>query len=284
MEEKQNGKLGTVLFWGIPLVITAVVAVLVINFLGIPLGQTFQAWGKKIPVVGQFIPDPSTTQANSGNSQDDWKQKYSDSSAKLKADDQKIADLTKELNDNQKTIQDMKQNSLELQNQQQKKATQQAQDQMKQVAGIYANMPPSKAAAMIEALPLEDASLTMSMLQQDQQSNIFSSMKDARKAAQITMILKDISGIGDMDPGALKDQIHQIAQSEQNPTDSITNTLAAMPPTQSAGIIQTMMGTNSQEAISLLKSMSTDSSSQILAEIEKTNAKLAAQITAGLNN
>jgi hypothetical protein len=43
-----------------------------------------------------------------------------------------------------------------------------------------------------------------------------------------------------------------------------------------------MMGSNLQVAMELMKNVSTNSRSQILAEIAKSDAKLAAQITASL--
>lgn len=285
MDEKQHGKLGTFFFWGIPLLFTAILAVIIINFLGIPVGQTFQDWGNKVPVLNQIIPDSTSVSTQVKKSDDlvDWKQKYLQRDSELKAKDQQISDLNKQLSSNQNGLDDLTKSNEQLQKQLENKQNKAVQNQLKQVAGIYANMPKSKAAAILESMSLEDSSLTMSVLDQKQQSNILGSMKDVKKAAQITMLIKEISMLQKTDQTELKNQIHEIALQQENPAQTLAETIAGMPPAQSAGIIQTMMGTNSQVAMDLMKNVSTNSRSQILTEIAKADAKLAAQITASLN-
>ena len=133
------------------------------------------------------------------------------------------------------------------------------------------------------SMSLEDASLTLMMLNQEQQSSILGGMKDPKKAAQITMMLKDIASISETDSLTLEQQVHELALQEENPTKTLSDTIAGMPPTQSAVIIQSMMGTNSIVAIDIMKRISTSSRAQILTEIAKIDAKLAAQITGELN-
>lgn len=283
MEVNKHGKRQSIIFWGSSLVGMIILGLFLANLVGFPVGKTIQEWANTIPIVNRIIPDPASQQATTTGSQSDWKQKYLTSSAEVKDRDQKIADLNKQLTDTQKGLEDMKKTNQDLQQQLDTKQTKLAQDQTKQIADMYANIPATKAAAMIASMPLEDASLTISQLKQDQQSSILGSMKDAKKAAQITLLVKDIAGLTETDPAILKDQIHQIALQQENPTQTLADTLAGMPPTQSAGIIQSMMGSNAQSAMDLLKNVNTSSRAQILTEIQKTDANMAAQIAASLN-
>jgi flagellar motility protein MotE (MotC chaperone) len=136
---------------------------------------------------------------------------------------------------------------------------------------------------MFESLPLEKASLTISLLDQDLQSSILGSMKDVKKAAQITMMLKEIAMLNEVDQTSLEGQVHELALKQENPSETLAETIAGMPAAQSAGIIQSMLGTNSKVAMELMKNVNTNSRSQILAEIAKSDPKLAAKIAADLN-
>jgi flagellar motility protein MotE (MotC chaperone) len=283
MDEKQHGKLKTTFYIGIPLLFIAVFGVIILNFLGIPMVKTIQDWGNTLPVINQIIPDSVPEKAKGPDDVDSWKQKYLISQLALEGKDQKIAELTKQSSSNQQEIDDIKKNNEELQKQVENKQTQKYQEQMKQVAGIYASMAPSKAAAILGTMLLGDAALTISLLDTEQQSSIIASMKDSKKAAQITMLLKEIPLLSGTDQVSLKEQIQELAQKQENPTETLAETIAGMPSTQSAIIIQSMMGTNTPIALELMKNVSTTSRSQILTEIAKTDAKLAAQITASLN-
>ena len=83
-------------------------------------------------------------------------------------------------------------------------------------------------------------------------------MKDAKKAAQITLLVKEIAGLTEPDPIVLKAQVHQIALQQENPTQILSDTIAGMQPAQAAGIIKSMMTTNSFTTIELLKNINTN--------------------------
>ncbi|CRK80906.1 MotE family protein [Neobacillus massiliamazoniensis] len=283
MEEKHRGKLGTILLYGIPSIMTVILVLLIMNIMGVPIGKTFQDLGRKIPIINHMIPAPAASEAVNTNDSGNLQQKYEKSQSDLSASDRKLSDVNKQLSDTQKELVQVKLNNQELQKQLDTKQTNQTQDQMKQVAGLYATMPPSKASAMIQTMSLEDASLTLSQLNANQQSSILSSMRDAKKAAQITLLLNEIPTLTATDQAMLKQQVHDLALQQENPTQTMADTLSGMPAAQSAGIIQSMMGTNSQVAMDLLRNTTTSSRSQILAEIENKNPNLAAQITANLN-
>ncbi|PFP30770.1 hypothetical protein COJ96_02060 [Bacillus sp. AFS073361] len=283
MEEKHQGKLENFFYLVFfPLLFTVIFAAVVLNFLGIPVWKTGQDWGNKLPVLNHVIPGPALVKETDYS--DEWEEKYLKSRTELKEKNQKIKELHHQLSSTQKGLKDLELSFEQLQRQLETNQTQDFKDQMKTVAGIYENLPPSKAAAMLESMPLEDASLTISLLDRDLQSSILGSMKDAGKAGQMMIIIKEISILKATDQNALKKKIHEIVQSQENPTETLSETISGMPAVQSAGMVVSMMGTNSQVAINLMKNINTNNRSQILTEIAKKNAKLAAQITASLNN
>ncbi|MFJ7726555.1 MotE family protein [Neobacillus sp. NPDC097160] len=284
MAEKRRGILGSILFWGISLLMTVLLILFLLNFVGFPVWKTFQDWGNKIPVLNLIIPDSNSTEPEVPVGVNDWKEKYLNNEAVLKKREQELTELNKQLSSNQNEIKVLKKNNEDLQKQLEDKQIKEVQDQMKQVSGIYASIPASKAAAMLVSMPLEEASLTISQLDQELQGSILGSMKDVKKAAQITILLKEIAGLDKTNQTELAAQVHELALIHENPTETLAETVAGMPPAQSANIIRTMMATNSQVAMNLMKNIKTTSRSQILTEIAKSDNKLAATIAANLNN
>lgn len=284
MEEKRRGILGSILFWGISLLMTVLLILFLLNFVGFPVWKTFQDWGNKVPVLNLIIPNSNSTEPENPADGNDWKEKYLTTESLLNKKEQQIEEMKKQLSSDQNDLKVLKKNNEELQKQLANKQTIEVQDQMKQAAGVYASIPASKAAAMLVSMPLEEASITISQLDQELQGSILGSMKDVKKAAQITLMLKEIAGLNETNQAVLSEQVHQLALKHENPMETLAETIAGMPPAQSASIIQTMMTTNSQAAMNLMKNIKTTSRSQILTEIAKSDSKLAATIAANLNN
>lgn len=212
MREKIIEKLGTIFYLGLfPFLFFAIFAGMFFYFLDIPVWRTIQSGGNKIPIVSMFIPDSNTAQAEDTESKDYWKRKFERSRNKVKEKDQKIKELTSLLDSKRESINDLKKNNEELQKQLETKQFEDFHKQMEQVAEIYENMTPSKAAGILQTMPLEDASQIILFIEQDLQSSILGKMKDAKKAGQITMILKEISIITEYDEISLKKHLHEQA-------------------------------------------------------------------------
>lgn len=285
MVEKKRGKWRKILIWTVPSLVCVSLAIFLINFFGIPVGKTVQDLGNKIPYVNSIIPDPTPAPKKklATKEENEWKEKYLSTSTQLKDRDQEIDELTKELGDAEKKLVELKKDNYELEQLLDEKKSKTAQKQMKQLVAIYTSIPAKKAAEMLSSLPLEDAAITISQLKTDQQSSILSSMKDAKKAAQISLLVKEIAGLSESEPIVLKALVHQIALQQENPQQLLSDTIAGMQPALAAGIIKSMMVTNSYTTIELLKNINTSNRAQILTEIHKIDANMAAQIAASLN-
>ncbi len=285
MKEKHRSILASFFYVGvIPLIITTLLIGTALNFMGIPVWKTLQEWGNTVPVINTIIPgnEPASALANGSEDSDYWKQQYLNADEKLKDKDKKIKELNTQISSNKEGLEELKKSNQEMQLQLEAKQTEESKQQMEQVAAIYENISPSKAALMVENMPLEEAVFTLLQLEVDLQSSIIGSMKDAKKAAQITTLLREAVMLGETNPSILKEQLVELVKKQENPTTALSETIAGMNPVQSASIIQSMLETNSQVAMDLLKNLTTTSRSQILTEIAKTDAETAAQITANL--
>lgn len=287
MEESVRRKVGSFLFfWSMTFLFAIILVALLLKFMGMPVGQTFISLGNQIPVINRIIPEaiPLHVAAEEEDDSNYWQAEHEKRVAELKEKEQTITELNEQLTASQKEQEELQKNQLRLQSELETKQNETIQKQMKQVAGIYETMSASKAAAVFEVMPLEEAAATIMYLNQEQQSSILGSMKDTKKAADITMLMKDVAMLPDNNQLTLDEKIRELAEGKQNPITAISETITKMPAAQSATIIQTMMDTDSEVAMDIMKDISATIRSQILTELANKDAKLAAEITADLNN
>jgi flagellar motility protein MotE (MotC chaperone) len=287
MEERSiRRKIGSFLFfWGMTFLFAIILVGLLLKFMGMPVGQTFISLGNQIPVLKTIIPEaiPLHVEAEEEDSSNYWQEEHNKRVAELNEREQKITELNDQLTASQKELEDLNKKQLELQGQLDTKQSETTQKQMKQIAGIYENMSASKAAKVFEVMSLEEAAATIMYLNLEQQSNILGSMKDTQKAADITMIMKEIALIPNTNQLTINEKIQELSKAKQTPIAAISETISKMPAAQSATIIQTMMETNAEVAMDIMDDVSVTIRSQILTELANKDAKLAAEITADLN-
>lgn len=275
MDETVKEKMGSLLFTTIlPFMIMAIFAGILLNFLGVPVWKTALGWGQKLPIFHHINQSQNVVQSNSKRDFDDYKELYLKNIKKLKRNDDQIEQLTQK-------VAAIKSEKAELLKEIDSKQVKLFQNEMAKQAAIYADMPPSKAAALLEAMPLADASEIVFGMDSDMQSSILSSLKDSNKAAQISMVIKKIST--STDPQSVKEQFHQLALEQESSLSSLAGTLSAMPPAKAATIIQTLASTNFDAAVEAMTIVNIASRPQILAEIQKLDSNMALQLTAALN-
>lgn len=285
MKVSKRGKLGSILFfWFTSFLIVIGLVALMLKIMGMPVGQTFLSLGNKIPVLDEILPEatPIYAQAEEQDDADYWQKEYEKREAELQEKTQQIAELNQQLSNNEKDFDDLEKKILQLENQLDAKQSEETKQQMKQIAKIYEEMSTSKAAALVEVMPIEEATATLMLLKSEQQSGILGGIKDTKKAAEITMLMKEAALFPNDDQLSFDAKIKELARVNQDPVDAISETIAKMPATQSAEIIQSMMATNAKVAMDIMNDVSSVIRSQILAEIAKKDASMAARITADI--
>jgi flagellar motility protein MotE (MotC chaperone) len=287
MEDRSiRRKVGSFLFfWSLTFLFTIVLVAFLLKFMGMPVGQTFMSLGNQIPVLNRVIPEamPLHVQAEEEDNANYWQEEHDKRVAELNEKEQNITELKEQLTASQKELEDLNKKQLELQSQLETKQAETTQKQIKAVAGIYGAMSASKAAKVFEVMSLEEAAATIMHLNLEQQSSILGKMKDTQKAADITMIMKEIALIPDTNQLTINEKIQELSKAKQTPIAAISETIMKIPAAQSATIIQTMMKSNAEVAMDIMEDVNVTIRSQILTELANMDAKLAAEITAGLN-
>lgn len=285
MKEKARSKIGSfLLFWFTTFLVVIGLVALMIKIMGMPVGQTFLSFGNSIPGINQWLPETASVhvQAEGNNQDEDWKARYEQQEAALLEKDQLIEQLKDQLSASQKDVQTLKRDIFDLKNQFQEQQSEEMQKEMKQLTKVYENMSASKAAAMIEQMPIEEATVTLMQLDTKQQGKILGGMKNKKKAADITLLMKDAALLPNAVQMTLEEKINVLMSEDPNPVEVISDTISKMPTAQSASILETMMATDANVAMDIFRDIGSDTRSQILAVIAQKNENLATQITADL--
>ncbi|MHC0038142.1 MotE family protein [Pseudoneobacillus sp. C159] len=199
MKEKMIEKLGSIFYLCLfPILFFVIFAGVSVFFFDTPI------W-KYLTFAGS-----NKNEANLSKSSDDWENRYHDIELELKEKNTKISELDQLLRSNQKKVNELIKNNEDLQNQLTTKKYQDFHNQMQQVAELYENMTPSKAASIFQTMPLEEVVQIVLFLDRDLQSDIIEKMKDTKKAGQITLIMKEVSDLTEYDETTLKQHIKKL--------------------------------------------------------------------------
>jgi flagellar motility protein MotE (MotC chaperone) len=208
MKEKIMEKLGSIFYLCLfPLLFFAILGGVCVYFFNIPA----QSLGSSIPLVGGKITESNQASATSKDSKEDWKKQLRHAEQEIAEKDKQIEELNSKLVNTQEALEALELDHEELLKQVQTKNNEDFHQKMNEVAELYENMLPYKAARIFQDMPLEAAVQIILFLDEEIQSSILEKMKDTKKAGQITMIMKEIINLADYDETELKEKISQIA-------------------------------------------------------------------------
>ncbi|CAG9609771.1 hypothetical protein NEOCIP111885_03514 [Pseudoneobacillus rhizosphaerae] len=208
MKEKIVEKLGSIFYLCLfPVLFFAILGGVCVYFFNIPA----KSLGSHMPLVGSMLTESNQASAISKDSKEDWKKQLRNAELELTQKDKQIDDLNSKLANTQKSLEVLKMNHEELLKLLESKNNEQFHQKMDEVAELYENMLPHKAAGIFQEMPLNDATQIILFIDQDLQSSIIGKMKDTKKAGQITMIMKEILDLVEYNEIELKEKINQLA-------------------------------------------------------------------------
>lgn len=272
------------LFFITPVLFTAVL-------LGVLLLMFNKEWrnsalelGNKIPVVKSILPEPDDGAAKDPTTDD----ALTVSNAKTKIDELNALLADRENTLKQATTQSeqdaKKIEALQAELDQLKKEstddsiTTAAYDaKIESLADMYAKMTPSKAGPILENMTVEEAALVLGAMGADQRSKVLERMTP-KKAADVTMKLKDSDTVNDREIAALQARISELelgGVDDSSLLDSaeLKNTFSAMAPDKAAELLLQMAGTSQSKALRILGVLDNASRSSVLAAMTDTDKK-----------
>ncbi|PPQ49892.1 kinesin [Paenibacillus peoriae] len=306
--KESGGGFERFMFFLIPIVFTIVLVGVLLTLFNMDFRSQMISLGNKIPVVKNWVPEPKDKATQTKEA--DQKAQSESSEATIQ---QLKADLAKQTEELKKataarTTQDKKVtelqnqvNTLQTQQEQQPQASQQGQagtqttggttnedpyvKQARDLASMYEGMTASKAAPIMENLTTEETVQLLSYMDPANSAKILQKM-DAKKAADITMALKNVTPSTDLSVAALQSRLKKDQGTTAGTTSKslqstqISSTFASMDKKSGAELILQTYKISPDKALNILNTVDDSTRGSLL---QNMSAKDAAQTAKILN-
>ncbi|MHB0881166.1 MotE family protein [Paenibacillus sp. SEL1] len=306
--KESGGGFERFMFFLIPIVFTIVLVGVLLTLFNMDFRSQMISLGNKIPVVKNWVPEPKDKATQTKEADQKAQSESSEATIQqLKAD---LAKQTEELKKATaaKTTQDKKVtelqnqvNTLQTQQEQQPQASQQGQagtqttggttnedpyvKQARDLASMYEGMTASKAAPIMENLTTEETVQLLSYMDPANSAKILQKM-DAKKAADITMALKNVTPSTDLSVAALQSRLKKDQGTTAGTTSKslqstqISSTFASMDKKSGAELILQTYKISPDKALNILNTVDDSTRGSLL---QNMSAKDAAQTAKILN-
>ncbi|MGF9641968.1 MULTISPECIES: magnesium transporter MgtE N-terminal domain-containing protein [Paenibacillus] len=306
--KESGGGFERFMFFLIPIVFTIVLVGVLLTLFNMDFRSEMISLGNKIPVVKNWVPEPKDKATQTKEADQKAQSESSEATIQqLKAD---LAKQTEELKKATaaKTTQDKKVtelqnqvNTLQTQQEQQLQASQQGQagtqttggttnedpyvKQARDLASMYEGMTASKAAPIMENLTTEETVQLLSYMDPANSAKILQKM-DAKKAADITMALKNVTPSTDLSVAALQSRLKKDQGTTAGTTSKslqstqISSTFASMDKKSGAELILQTYKISPDKALNILNTVDDSTRGSLL---QNMSAKDAAQTAKILN-
>ncbi|URJ62184.3 magnesium transporter MgtE N-terminal domain-containing protein [Paenibacillus polymyxa] len=306
--KESGGGFERFMFFLIPIVFTIVLVGVLLTLFNMDFRSEMISLGNKIPVVKNWVPEPKDKATQTKEADQKAQSESSEATIQqLKAD---LAKQTEELKKATaaKTTQDKKVtelqnqvNTLQTQQEQQSQVSQQGQagtqttggttnedpyvKQARDLASMYEGMTASKAAPIMENLTTEETVQLLSYMDPANSAKILQKM-DAKKAADITMALKNVTPSTDLSVAALQSRLKKDQGTTAGTTSKslqstqISSTFASMDKKSGAELILQTYKISPDKALNILNTVDDSTRGSLL---QNMSAKDAAQTAKILN-
>ncbi|WP_379151330.1 MotE family protein [Paenibacillus sp. sgz5001063] len=297
--EGSASKFERFLFLMIPIIFTLVLLGVLLTLFNMDIRQNVFSIANKIPVVEKWVPDPDP--ATGENAETDPQKQIKEQAAssettikELKSQLAAQAEQVKKANED-KTDQMAKTEALQKQIDGMKEeataaaaSTGESADpyvkQVTELAKLYAGMKASKAAPIMENLTTDEMVQIFSVMNNASKTAILEKM-DPKKAADVSVKLKETTNSTDMAIAALQSRLKQAAASTTTATttanldkEKLSQTFTTMPAADAASLLVSMYKISPDKVITILNTVSDSVRSSILGEMTKKDSDQTAKV------
>ncbi|MDN4601115.1 DUF4088 family protein [Paenibacillus sp. F6_3S_P_1C] len=297
MEKESSGGWEKFLMISIPIVFTVVLLGVLLTLFNVDIRNNLLEVANKIPVVKDWVPDPvldpekkklekSEQQVESAEATiEKLKAQVNAKETELKAaqeatttEAQKATDLQKKLDDAEKAVETAATTTPETESDYQK--------QIKDLAKMYADMSPSKAAPILQNMTNEEMVLLLSAMQSAARTKVLEKM-DPKTAADVTMMMKDAKPSGDLALDALQSRLKKetattstasTTNSKNLDKNQLSQTFASMSASSGAKLLLETYKLSPDKTLTILNSVDDATRSQLLENMSTENSVETAKI------
>jgi len=292
-KEESSGGFERILLILVPAIFTIVLLGALAIFFRADVRDGMIDVANKIPIVKDWVPDPVLTPEE---------QKLKEAKEQEESAEATIVELKKQLAEREETLNEITEQKAaqenkvkELESQidsmqnQNTGSPEQEEDpytkQIRELAKLYADMSPSKAAPIMQNLTLEEMVLMLSQMKSSNRVAILEKM-DPKTAAEATMMLKDAKPSEDLAIAALQSRIKknqtEAASSKTSSSNldknQLNQTFAGMTPANAAELLMQTYKISPAKTMTILNTVDDATRSRIMNAMSSKDPELAARI------
>ncbi len=292
MEKQGYSGVERFLFMMVPILFVIALLFVLLTLFDMDFRNRALSFGQEVPILRDVLPEPKVA----GNTMDDdqirsikLKEKIDELETELAAAQNELAQATADKEQNGQTVEQLQQENetLKQENEEKLLTDEQYAAKINDLAGMFTDMTPSKAAPIIQSMSLDEMVLLFSTMRGDDRGKIMEKM-DPKIAAEATMKLKDNESAKDLQIAALQDEIiaaqADAAASQASTLDDsqLSATFAAMDAKSAAQLLLKMTGISSTKVLRILNSVNNATRSGLLSEMSNIDQNATASIMAKL--
>lgn len=271
----------------IPVVVFALLMFLLLYIFGVDVKNGLLKVGNNIPIVQNWVPEPSETPPAMTPEQQVREEHQELLLAELEEVERLLVEEVQKTERNEQYISELQETIAQLEAELETKLLSEEEylNSVRQLANMYANMTPSRAADIIQNLTLHEQVLVLNEMASADQIRILEKMNPVA-AAEASILLKDLIVVKDVQIAALQERL-AIHSEEEEAAATLSNeelalTFASMTPSNAATVLVEMLQINEEKVIGILRAMEVQTRSRILNAIADLSGTEAAKLTAKL--
>ncbi|MNO12002.1 MgtE intracellular N domain protein [compost metagenome] len=294
LEESGSG-FSRFLFFVTPILFTVVLLGVLLTLFNLDFRNTLIDIGNKIPIVKNLVPDPKGSTDEVKPKEQEKKQEASNDAtvkqlkeqvAKQEAD---LQEANRQVAEQENKVKDLQEqlNTVEQAAAKQEQSEEQAayQKEVKKLSQLYAQMSPSKAAAILSNLTTDETLQMLSVMSNESKGAILEKM-DPQKAADISIKLKDVTSSEDLAISALQSRLKKEAAADTSAQQTnaglnesqLSKTFSSMSADAASKLVLQTYKINADKALKILKAVDDTTRSDILAKMAEQDEKLSVKI------
>ncbi|MFS0869718.1 MotE family protein [Paenibacillus xylanilyticus] len=297
IEKESGGGWEKFLMISIPIVFTVVLLGVLLTLFNVDIRNNMLEVANKIPVVKDWVPDPVL---------DPEKEKLDESEKQVESAEATIEKLKSQVAAKETELQAAKEattteakkaSDLQAKLDEAEKAAETAasevpeaesdyQKQIKDLAKMYADMSPSKAAPILQNMTNEEMVLLLSSMQSTARTKVLEKM-DPKTAADVTMMMKDAKPSGDLALDALQSRLKKetaattttsTSNSKNLDKTQLSQTFSSMSASSGAKLLLETYKLSPDKTLTILNSVDDATRSQLLENMSTENSAETAKI------
>ncbi|MNN09444.1 MgtE intracellular N domain protein [compost metagenome] len=278
-----------------PILFTVVLLGVLLTLFNLDFRNTLIDIGNKIPIVKNLVPDPKGSTDEVKPKEQEKKQEASNDAtvkqlkeqvAKQEAD---LQEANRQVAEQENKVKDLQEqlNTAEQAAAKQEQSEEQAayQKEVKKLSQLYAQMSPSKAAAILSNLTTDETLQMLSVMSNESKGAILEKM-DPQKAADISIKLKDVTSSEDLAISALQSRLKKEAAADTSAQQTnaglnesqLSKTFSSMSADAASKLVLQTYKINADKALKILKAVDDTTRSDILAKMAEQDEKLSVKI------